>query len=194
MIVILSTSNSISITFRIRYIIFRPDTIQKIYSLQCSHNSLTWIDFIEEVFVFVHPDLHDSLRVVVDDASHAPGPRVGRGLPEHMTHAGTGHYVNLTPTHPNLQKKIRSMRLLSSPHIQTYKDKWGHCTLYPPPPLLPTATKINIKGHYLHFNPTHTHLQSKIRSILAISTIWNRHFVLSTSTIPPSKIVFNNSL
>lgn len=145
MIVILSTSNSISITFRIRYIIFRPDTIQKIYSLQCSRNSLTWIDFIEEIFVFVHPDLHDSLRVVVDDASHAPRPGVGRGLPEHMTHAGTGHYVHLAPAHPNLQQKIQSIRSLPilyphistatrineviiytlTPHIHTYKAKFS---------------------------------------------------------------------
>ena len=37
---------------------------------------LTWADFIIELFVLVHPDLHGAQGVVVEDVYNAPRPCV----------------------------------------------------------------------------------------------------------------------
>lgn len=168
MIVILSTSNSISITFRIRYIIFRPDTIQKIYSLQ-SHFS--YLDWFYRRSLCIRPSRPPRFAACCGWWCEPRPPARSRARSS-WTHDPRGNRSLCTPcprtskpTTENTVNKVTTHTL--SPHIHSYKDKWGH---------------------YLHFNPTHTHIQSKIKSILAISTIWNRHFVLSTSTTPPPKI------
>ena len=71
-----------------------------------SLKELTWIYFIEEIFIFVHPDFHNSLCVMVNDASYTPRPGVGGGLSEDMTHSGAGYDEHFTTTHPHLKIKI----------------------------------------------------------------------------------------
>ena len=45
---------------------------------------LTWINFIEEIFIFVHPDFYNPLSIMVYNSSHASRPGIRRCLTENV--------------------------------------------------------------------------------------------------------------
>ena len=76
----------------------------------------TWISFIEEVFIFIHPDVCYSLSVVIKYSSYTTRPRIWGDLSEYMPDPGAGSYQYLSTTLPYLMdgtQKCMSKREIS---------------------------------------------------------------------------------
>ena len=66
---------------------------------------LTWVEFVIEIFIVVHPDLHRTHGVVVQDMHYPTRPTIGRDFTENMANAGAGGYQDLATTHPDLEDR-----------------------------------------------------------------------------------------
>ena len=64
--------------------------------------ALTWIHRVVEVPPFVHPDLGNPCRVLVDDFCDTTGERIRRLISEDVADVRTGRDFEQTPALPNL--------------------------------------------------------------------------------------------
>ena len=67
----------------------------------------TWVYLIIEVFIIIHPHLHGSLRIMVQNSRNTAGPSVWRDFAENMADTGTCRDENFSAAHPHLEVGIK---------------------------------------------------------------------------------------